>query len=114
MSAPTKPTNPTDAGVVPAEVHERGWQWRPVTTDTAFAPPFGTIRECRVCGCLVTGGPTLCVRCGSAGVPPGPTPTKPTMSRIGQSTAVAVVMVLALPAIVVCTAFEVWASRRRR
>jgi hypothetical protein len=31
----------TMAGTVPVEVHECGWQWRPVTTDTAFAPPFG-------------------------------------------------------------------------
>jgi len=43
-------------GVVPVEVHECGWQWRPTTTDTAFAPPFGTIRRCRGCGCLVAGG----------------------------------------------------------
>lgn len=54
---------PTMAGVVPADVHERGWQWRPTAEDTAFAPPFGTIRQCRVCGCLVAGGPTACVRC---------------------------------------------------
>lgn len=53
----------TMAGVVPADVHKRGWQWRPVGTDTAFAPPFGTIRQCRVCGCLVAGGPTACARC---------------------------------------------------
>lgn len=51
------------AGVVPADVHERGWQWRPTATDTAFAPPFGTIRQCRACGCLVAGGPTACARC---------------------------------------------------
>jgi hypothetical protein len=57
----------TMAGVVPADVHERGWQWRPTATDTAFAPPFGTIRQCRVCGCLVAGGPTACVRCAKAG-----------------------------------------------
>jgi hypothetical protein len=54
-------------GVVPVEVHECGWQWRPTTTDTAFAPPFGTIRRCRGCGCLVAGGPTACVRCAEAG-----------------------------------------------
>ena len=54
-------------GVVPADVHERGWQWRPTATDTAFAPPFGTIRQCRVCGCLVAGGPTACARCAEAG-----------------------------------------------
>ena len=35
--------------------------------DTAFAPPFGTIRQCRVCGCLVAGGPTSCARCAEAG-----------------------------------------------
>ena len=46
----------------------RGWQWRPTATDTAFAPPFGTIRQCRVCGCLVAGGPTACARCAKAGV----------------------------------------------
>lgn len=57
----------TMAGVVPVEVHECGWQWRPTTTDTAFAPPFGTIRQCRVCGCLVAGGSTACVRCAEAG-----------------------------------------------
>jgi len=55
------------AGVVPADVHEHGWQWRPTATDTAFAPPFGTIRQCRGCGCLVAGGPTACVRCAEAG-----------------------------------------------
>lgn len=37
--------------------------WRPISADTAFAPPFGTIRVCRGCGCLVAGGPTSCVRC---------------------------------------------------
>lgn len=57
----------TMAGTVPVEVHECGWQWRPVTTDTAFAPPFGTIRQCQGCGCLVAGGPTACVRCAEAG-----------------------------------------------
>ncbi len=31
--------------------------------DGAFGPPFGTIRVCRVCDCLVAGGPTACVRC---------------------------------------------------
>ncbi len=50
---------------VPSEVHERGWQWRPVTEDTAFAPPFGTIRVCRGCGCLVAGGPTACRKCAA-------------------------------------------------
>lgn len=48
---------------VPPEVHESGWQWRPTDPDTAFAPPFGTIRVCRACGCLVAGGPTACSRC---------------------------------------------------
>ena len=57
----------TVAGVVPVEVHERGWQWRPIDENTAFAPPFGTIRQCRVCGCLVAGGPTACARCAKAG-----------------------------------------------
>lgn len=57
----------TMAGAVPVEVPECGWQWRPVTTDTAFAPPFGTIRQCQGCGCLVAGGPTACVRCAGAG-----------------------------------------------
>lgn len=57
----------TMAGVVPVDVHERGWQWRPTATDTAFAPPFGTIRRCRVCGCLVAGGPTACARCAEEG-----------------------------------------------
>ena len=56
-----------EAGIVPVEVHERGWQWRPTGDDTAFAPPFGTIRACRSCGCLVTGGPTACVRCAEGG-----------------------------------------------
>ena len=58
---------PRIAVVVPVEVHEHGWQWRPTATDTAFAPPFGTIRQCRVCGCLVAGGPTACARCAEAG-----------------------------------------------
>lgn len=53
----------TNGAEVPAEVHERGWQWRPTDEDTAFAPPFGTIRVCRSCGCLVSGGPTACGRC---------------------------------------------------
>lgn len=35
---------------VPAAVHERGWQYRPVDKDTGFAPPFGTIRVCIVQG----------------------------------------------------------------
>lgn len=52
---------------VPEEVHESGWQWRPVSEDTAFAPPFGTIRMCIACGCLVAGGPTRCARCAPLG-----------------------------------------------
>lgn len=52
---------------VPTEVHERGWQWRPVGDDGAFAPPFGTVRACRVCDCLVAGGPTVCGRCANDG-----------------------------------------------
>lgn len=53
--------------MVPVDVHERGWQWRQTDKDAAFAPPFGTIRQCRGCGCLVAGGPTACVRCAEAG-----------------------------------------------
>ena len=45
------------------ETLRSGTSWRRVSDDTAFAPPFGTIRKCRVCGCLVAGGPTCCVRC---------------------------------------------------
>lgn len=52
---------------VPAEVHKRGWQWRPVNEITAFAPPFGTIRVC-CCGALVAGGPAFCARCVSPSV----------------------------------------------
>ena len=62
-----------DASAVPAEVHESGWQWRPVG-DGAFAPPFGTIRVCD-CGCLVAGGPTRCVRCADDKSYPAPTLT---------------------------------------
>lgn len=51
---------------VPTEVHESGWQWRPTQLDTAFAPPFGDIRVCLQCGCLVAGGPTACVRCATS------------------------------------------------
>jgi hypothetical protein len=40
------------------EVEKRG-----NSEDTAFIPPFGTVRVCRGCGCLVAGGPTICVRC---------------------------------------------------
>lgn len=53
---------------VPQEVHDHGWQWRPVG-DGAFAPPFGTIRACLDCGCLVAGGPTRCSRCVRADPP---------------------------------------------
>lgn len=38
-------------------------RWHRVSDDTAFAPPFGTVRTCVVCGCLVAGGPTRCGRC---------------------------------------------------
>lgn len=38
-----------------------------IDKDTAFARPFGTIRRCRVCGCLVAGGPTACTRCAELG-----------------------------------------------
>lgn len=34
-----------------------------IDSDTAFIPPFGTVRVCRGCGCLVAGGPTACRRC---------------------------------------------------
>jgi hypothetical protein len=57
-----EPSEPDEADV-PRDVHESGWQWRPVNEDTAFAPPFGTVRACRVCGCLVAGGPAACTRC---------------------------------------------------
>ncbi len=55
---------PEAAARVPQEVHDSGWQWRPTGKDTAFAPPFGTIRQCLMCGALVAGGPTVCRRCG--------------------------------------------------
>jgi hypothetical protein len=57
---------PPNQAPVPAEVHERGWQWRPTSDDTAFAPPFGTVRACLGCGCLVAGGPANCARCAGA------------------------------------------------
>ena len=60
-ATPPEPAAP-ERDEVPAEVHERGWQWRPVG-DGAFAPPFGTVRACVDCGCLVAGGPTRCGRC---------------------------------------------------
>lgn len=43
-----------------------GHWWRAVSQDTAFAPPFGTIRKCYGCGALVAGGPTCCARCAAA------------------------------------------------
>lgn len=54
--------------VVPADVHERGWQWRPVG-DGAFAPPFGTVRACLDCGALIAGGPSRCVHCVDKAAP---------------------------------------------
>ena len=60
-----------DAENVPAEIRESGWQWRPVDGDAAFAPPFGTVRVCLDCGCLVAGGPTRCRRCAADVVPDG-------------------------------------------
>lgn len=66
LVTPTAEPAPTaEPHAVPREVHESGWQWRPVG-DGAFAPPFGTIRVCRGCGCLVAGGPTACARCAEA------------------------------------------------
>jgi hypothetical protein len=41
--------------------------WHEVAADTAFAPPFGTIRKCIDCGALVAGGPTRCGRCARDG-----------------------------------------------
>jgi RNA polymerase subunit RPABC4/transcription elongation factor Spt4 len=64
----------TNTESVPAAVRESGWQWRPVDGDTAFAPPFGTVRACLDCGCLVAGGPTRCRRC-AADVAPGEAPS---------------------------------------
>ena len=55
-----------DGWGVPPEVRDRGWQWRPSGSDTAFAPPFSTIRVCRGWGCLVAGGPTSCNRCAES------------------------------------------------
>lgn len=69
-----------DASVVPDAVHEKGWQWRPVG-DCAFAPPFGTIRTCIGCGCLVSGGPTRCVRCAEGVASPTAT-AEPTPEQI--------------------------------
>jgi hypothetical protein len=39
--------------------------WRKVSEDTAFAPPFSTVRACIDCGVLVAGGPTRCTRCAN-------------------------------------------------
>lgn len=64
--SPTPSAGTSAEATVPAEVHERGWQWRPTGEDTVFAPPFGTIRVCRHCGCLVAGGPNACARCDVA------------------------------------------------
>jgi hypothetical protein len=72
---------------VPTRVKERGWQWHPTDDDTAFAPPFGTIRECIDCGCLVAGGPTRCGRCAEAaagtlaGSPPADANSEPSKSE---------------------------------
>ena len=30
---------------------------------TAYLPGLGTVRPCRICACLVNGGPTICLRC---------------------------------------------------
>jgi hypothetical protein len=49
--------------------------WRKIDDDTAFAPPFGTIRACIDCGCLVAGGPTRCVRCATTPAPQPPAGT---------------------------------------
>ena len=45
------------------EVISSGTPWRATDSDTAFASPFGAIRQCIDCGCLVGGGPTRCGRC---------------------------------------------------
>lgn len=37
----------------------------------ACIPGLGTVRECRICGCLIAGGPTACKRCAAE---PGPEP----------------------------------------
>lgn len=44
-------------------LHEGSWR---AVGDGAFASPFGTIRACHACGCLVAGGPTACGRCAAA------------------------------------------------
>ena len=64
--SPTPSAETPAEATVPAGVHEAGWQWRPTGEDTAFAPPFGTIRACRHCGCLVAGGLNVCARCDAA------------------------------------------------
>jgi hypothetical protein len=53
----------TRLGGLPEDWYTTARQWCPTSDDTAFAPPFGTIRQCRSCGCLVVGGPTVCRRC---------------------------------------------------
>lgn len=50
----------------PLAFAEHAVSWHRIDADTANAPPFGTIRACRVCGCLTVGGPTACVRCVKA------------------------------------------------
>lgn len=72
LAAPVPPEPRDERAPVPAEVHERGWQWRPVDGDTAFAPPFATIRVCRSCDCLVAGGPNICGRCAKDAAAPVP------------------------------------------
>jgi hypothetical protein len=78
------PEAPAEMLHVPQEVHERGWQWRPVG-DGAFAPPFGTIRACRVCGCLVAGGPTMCMRCTKADGLLAAPPAQPPAGDAGET-----------------------------
>lgn len=50
-----------------------GTPWHQVD-DGAFASPFGTIRKCIDCDCLVAGGPTRCRRCVDALSAKDPTP----------------------------------------
>jgi hypothetical protein len=60
-SCETPPAQPSAPPADPGSA-----EWRRVSDDTAFAPPFGTIRSCIGCGCLVSGGPTACARCAAA------------------------------------------------
>ena len=39
--------------------------WHRIDDHSAYARPFGTVRACRGCGCLVAGGPDTCGRCGA-------------------------------------------------